>query len=123
MKRITTFSFLGYAFLLSACGGVGYTLENYTGVQVQRIQANGETWRIFDKPGEGRLMITPSIGRAASVGAAQGATLGLSDGGRDTVQEFQAAAQAYLENRDGSCTITNGALVVSPQYEFFYVCE
>lgn len=121
--KIIKFALLGSAFLLSACGGVGYALENYTGVQVERIEANGETWRILDKPEEGRLMITPSIGRAAAVGAAQGATFGLSDGGRDTFQEFRAAAATYLGNGEARCTITNGALVVSPQYEFFYVCD
>ena len=118
MKRMSKFSLLGSAFLLSACGGVGYALENYTGVQVQRIEANAETWQILDKPEEGRMMITPSIGRAAAVGAAQGATFDLSDGGRDTFQEFRAVAATYLGNRDDRYSITNGALVVSPQYEF-----
>lgn len=123
MRMIMKFLVIGCALLVSACGGLGYALENYTGVSVQRIEANGEIWRIFDKPEEERLMITPSIGRAAAVGAAQGATLGLSDGGRDSFQEFKAAAQAYLESRTSGCTVTTGALVVSPQYEFFYECN
>jgi len=110
-------------FAVSACSGAGYAIENYGGVDVQRIQANGESWRIFDKPEEGRLMITPTLGRAASVGAVQGATLGMSDGGKDTMAEFESAADAYVKSRNPDCAVTEGALVITPQYEFFYECE
>lgn len=123
MARTRKFLVLASVFTLSACSGAGYAIENYSGVDVQRIQVNGESWRIFDKPNENRLMITPSLGRAASVGAVQGATFGISDGGKDTMAEFEAAADAYVQSRKSKCRVTKGALVINPQYEFFYECD
>lgn len=108
---------------VSACSGAGYAIENYAGVDVTRIEANGKIWRIFDKPNEKRLMITPSLGRAASVGAVQGATLGMSDGGKSSMNEFETVADAYIKSRNPSCEVTRGALVINPQYEFFYECS
>jgi hypothetical protein len=107
---------------ITGCSGINYAVENYSGVDVQRFEANGQTWRIFDKPAEGRLMITPTLGKAAAVGAAQGATFGLSRGGASPVQSFEAAANLFIKSRDKTCQVTSGSLVVNPQYEFFYSC-
>ena len=108
--------------VIAGCSGINYAVENYSGVDVERFEANGQTWRIFDKPEEGRLMITPTLGKAAAVGAAQGATFGLSDGGASPIQYFEAAANLYIKSRDESCKVTSGSLVINPQYEFFYTC-
>ena len=107
---------------ITGCSGINYAVENYSGVDVERFEANGQTWRIFDKPAEGRLMITPTLGKAAAVGAAQGATFGLSRGGASPVQNFEAAANLFIKSRDASCQVTSGSLVINPQYEFFYSC-
>lgn len=107
---------------MTGCSGINYVVENYSGVDVEHFEANGQTWRIFDKPAEGRLMITPSLGKAAAVGAAQGATFGLSRGGANPVQNFEAAANLFIKSRDKTCQVTSGSLVVNPQYEFFYAC-
>jgi hypothetical protein len=107
---------------MTGCTGINYAVENYSGVDVERFEANGQTWRIFDKPAEGRLMITPTLGKAAAVGAAQGATFGLSRGGASPVQNFEAAANLFIKSRDKTCQVTSGSLVVNPQYEFFYTC-
>lgn len=123
MERTRKFLIFVSLLMVSACSGMGYAIENYSGVDVQRIQVNGESWRIFDKPNEDRLMITPSIGRAASAGAVQGATFGISDGGKDTMTEFEAAANAYIKSRNSKCEVSKGALVINTQYEFFYECD
>ena len=107
---------------ITGCSGINYAVENYSGVDVERFEANGQTWRIFDKPAEGRLMITPTLGKTAAVGAAQGATFGLSRGGASPVQSFEAAANLFIKSRDKTCQVTSGSLVVNPQYEFFYSC-
>lgn len=109
MARTRKFLIVARLFMLSACSGAGYAIENYSGVDVQHIQVNGESWRIFDKPNEGRLMVTPSLGRAASVGAVQGATFGISDGGKDTMAEFEAAADACVKWRNSRCGVSKGA--------------
>lgn len=107
---------------ITGCSGINYAVENYSGVDVERFEANGQTWRIFDKPAEGRLMITPSLGKAVAVGAAKGATFGLSGGGASPVQYFEAAANLFIKSRDESCQVKSGSLVINPQYEFFYTC-
>ena len=67
-------------------------------------------------------MITPTLGKAAAIGAARGATFGLSSGGASPIEAFKAAANLFVKTRDESCEITNGALVINLQYEFFYTC-
>lgn len=110
------------ALSLAACGGLNYAMTNYSGVEVQRFAVSGTTYRIFDKPEENRLMITPTIGDAAAAGAIQGGTLGLSGDPLGPQSEFRAAAQAFLSARSRGCTISDGAKVVAAQYEFFYTC-
>ena len=119
MKRIT----LGLSVLaLAGCAGMNYAIENYAKVDVQQFAYEGATYRIFDKPEENRLMITPSIGEAFGGGAVQGLTLGLSGPMGGPEGRYQAVTQAFLAQRDASCKVTNGALVVQPQWEFFYEC-
>lgn len=107
---------------LSGCAGMNYAMENYTGVPVTPFKYGGDTYRVFDKPNEDRLMITPSAGKAASVGAVKGITLGLS--GPMTVEaDYRKVTQAYLDSTGRKCTILKGSLVVQPQWEFDYQCK
>ena len=106
---------------LSGCAGMSAAMQ-YSDVQVQDFQADGHPWRIFDKPTEGRLMITPSIGRAMGDGAVRGLTLGAAD--TDIPKpEFQSAVQLFLDTKHStSCAITDGYLLIRPQWEFKYHC-
>jgi hypothetical protein len=106
--------------ILSGCAGLSHAMQ-YNDVAVIAFDHAGHGWRIFDKPGEGRLMITPSIGRAAGVGAATGATFGLANT-QIRREEFQGAAEAWLASTQRRCTVTEGALVIEPQWEFMYTC-
>lgn len=119
---IKTSTAVASVIAITGCSGINYAVENYSGVDVERFEANGQTWRIFDNPAEGRLMITPTLGKAVAVGAAQGATFGLSRGGASPVQNFEAAANLFIKSRDKTCQVTSGSSVVNPQYEFFYTC-
>jgi hypothetical protein len=94
----------------------------YNGTPLQEIQFDGHPWRIFDKPAEGRLMITPSIGRSVGEGVLSGLTLGAADT-EIPKPDYQAAVAAWLRTRHGGiCTITDGYKLIKPQWEFKYHC-
>jgi hypothetical protein len=101
------------AVLLAGCSGMSYALDNYSGVPVQRFSYMGQEFRVFDKPVEGRLMITPTAGEAYIGGATFGAV-----STPETV--YLQAANAFLAPRN--CKGSTIALVVKPQYETFYNC-
>jgi hypothetical protein len=66
------------ALALAGCAGIDAALQ-YNDVDVHAIEVGGSTWRIFDKPAEGRMMITPTFGRSAANGLLSGLTLGAAD--------------------------------------------
>ena len=107
---------------LSGCAGINYAIENYSDVDVKQFSYQETTFRIFDKPEENRLMITPNLGDTIGGSAVQGLTLGLSGPMGGPEGSFQAVTQAYLDQQGNGCKVTNGALVVQPQWEFFYEC-
>ena len=102
--------------LLAGCSGMGYAIENYSGTKPVQFVEAGKTFRIFDKPAAGRLMITPSLGAAF----AQGATFGAASSAEMT---YQIASQAYLDSTGRKCEVGDMKLVVQPQWETFYTCS
>ncbi len=108
---------------LSGCAGMNYVLDNYKGVEVQSFKSNtGKTFRIFDKPGENRLMITPSIGDSAGSGFVKGATLGTVNPGASAVV-YRDAAEEFLRSTGRSCRAQDTTLIIDPQYEVRYICD
>lgn len=108
--------------ILCGCGGINYAMQNYSGVDVQTFGFAGTVYRVFDKPEEGRLMITPTLGNAAAAGVIQGGTLGLSGDPLSPQGQFRQASDAFIKQRNQKCRVTDGAKVIHPQYEFFYTC-
>ncbi|WP_321344824.1 hypothetical protein [Breoghania sp.] len=125
--------------ILASCSGIHYALENYSGVEVQEHivvpkegpryieQPNGVRvdraahFRIFDKPTESRLMITPSIGDAAAIGLVKGATFGIA--GSDAPEViYRNGAQDFLDKSGRSCDVRDISLIATPQYEVRYTC-
>lgn len=107
--------------LLSACSdGFKYTVATYKDVEGKDYAILGETWRIFDKPDAGKMMITSSIENAAKAGAQRGLTYGLARKRWTTDPEFRPAATAYISQK--GCQITSGRLLVWTQFEYDYTC-
>ena len=104
---------------LSACGNVSYMMTEYKGVKVVHHHAPEMEVRIFDRPDHGRLMVTPTVARAAALGAGSGITLGIWTPGMDPFP-MQAAAQHWLNSTGRNATITSGKLLAKPQWEFTY---
>lgn len=124
---------------LAGCGaGVDYVIQNYSGtplVKHEILPADGKryvddgsgnvvdrakTFRIFDKPAENRLMITPSMGDAIAMGAVQGLTLADSD---SPIIIYKDAAVDWLKTTGRRCAIVDAYLIIKPQYEVKYSCE
>lgn len=111
--------------LLSGCvsgPAIDYMRAEYAGVEVKSFEMPDGTYRIFDKPQDGKIMITPSLGRAAGMGMATGATFGAADDSQN-LAPYRNEVETYLRSTErGHCRITTGTLLVRPQYEFTYDC-
>lgn len=107
--------------VLAGCAGAQYAMSNYKGVKVETFKSTtGRTFRIFDKPTENRLMITPTVGGALGHGAAKGLTFGAS--GASPAVIYRDGAAEYLAAAGRSCTIKDTTLIADPQYEVRYDC-
>jgi hypothetical protein len=106
---------------LSGCTGFDEAVEisdQYAGTPVVRYDNAGGSWRISDKPREGRLKIGPSL--AGSFSAAFGRTVTFTAPPKD---EYQDTVEGWLTSTGRNCTVTEGYLLVDPQWEFKYSCR
>jgi hypothetical protein len=111
------------ALMLAGCAGVQHVIDHYQGIQPVEVQMPDDRYRIFDKPADGRMMVTSSIGSAAGQGFGSGLTLGIVDT-TPPLPLFQAAAEAHLAGTGRSqCRVTQGYILVKPQFEFRYTCD
>jgi hypothetical protein len=108
---------------LAGCAGMQHAMEHYSGIQPVDVPRPDDTYRVFDKPSDNRMMVTSSVGAAAAQGAGSGLFLGAVDM-TPPLPAFQAAAETYLANTGrAQCRITQGYLLVKPQFEFRYTCD
>lgn len=109
------------AAMLCGCASMEYIVKNYNGVALVEHSTSYDTFRIFDKPTENKMMITSSLGMAAAGGFAKGLTFGAS-GPATSRPIFQEAVEQYLAKSGRSCRVVDGYLLVDPQWEFKYEC-
>jgi hypothetical protein len=110
------------ALALGGCGaGVQYIMDEYRGVPVQEVVMPEDTYRVFDKPTENKMMLTPSLGATAGMGVAQGLTFNSFDA-TPPKPVFEAAAAQFLRNSGRSCELLETYLLVKPQWEVKYRC-
>ena len=107
---------------LSACAYPEYVNDDYRYIPLATFAHGNHTYRVFDKPSAGKLIITPSLATAMSDGVIRNATFGRYDN-RTERRTLEAAAGAYLARYGRKCTITDGNLIYDPQWEFTYACE
>lgn len=100
------------ALTLGACAGAGTAVTRYGAVQPVSFVSEGTTYRVYDKPADGRMMITPSIADSAGWYARSYMF--------DPALEFAAAAQSFVAGR--GCHVTNAAALIGPQFEVSYSC-
>jgi hypothetical protein len=109
-------------FLLTSCAGMKHAME-YRDIKVQKFEVEGYTSRVFDKPEEHRMMLTPTLGKSAGYGALKGVTFG----GTDVTPEekwWLSVGQRWLEHTGRSdCAVTEAYEIIEPQWEVLYECE
>lgn len=110
------------ALCLSACAYPQYVNDEYRYIPLTTFAHENQSYRIFDKPSAGKLIITPSLATAMSDGIIRNVTFGRYN--NVTAREaLQAAVAAYLANNGRKCTVTGANQVYDPQWEFTYACE
>lgn len=89
---------------------------------VIHVKMPDDTYRLYEHKSEKVLMVAPSLSRIMSIGATQGATLGMVDT-MTPEQRLENAAFEYLKSSGrGECKIVRGLLLQKPMYEFWYEC-
>lgn len=109
MKLLTAMTL---TIALGACAGAGTAISRYGSVQPMAFAHDGATYRVYDKPSEGRMMITPSLADSRDWNKRS------SMFGPEL--EFADAAQAFVQGR--GCHVTNAQELIEPQFEVTYSC-
>ena len=119
MKKLAA---LAVALGLAGCAGLSYVVEHYSGISPEPVTMPDDTYRVYDKPAENRMMVTSSIGSSAAQGVGRGLALGLADT-TPPGPRFEAAANQYLAEKGRSeCKATSVVLLITPQFEVKYQC-
>lgn len=110
------------ALALAGCANYSYATDHYGDTQMVSFEHNDSTYRVFDKPQAGKLMITSSLGAAAGDGALRGLTFGIINN-HPSEPVMHDAADAFLASTGRACKTDPGQLIMQPQWEFRYSCE
>jgi hypothetical protein len=116
---------LGVAALCAALGGcasINYIVKEYEGIQIVEVKMPEDTYRVFDKPTQNKLMITSSLGAAAGQGMVKGLTFGAAPTEVPKPLFEAAAAQFLVESGRSGCRIIDAYLLAQPQWEVKYDC-
>lgn len=102
---------------LSGCSGMNYAMKNYDVPSVDfRDEVQRESFQIYDKPGEHRLLITRTVGAAFVQGMF--GTAGTMPG-----PVYEQASISWLAQQGRACRVTRSFLVVEPEWEIQYDCS
>jgi hypothetical protein len=110
------------ALCLTACAYPEYVNDEYRYVPLTSFAHDNYSYRIFDKPSAGKLVITPSLANAMSDTVIRNVTFGKYDNALPS-GALEGAVSAYLARNGRKCTITGASMVYDPQWEFTYTCE
>lgn len=109
--------------VLGGCASINYIVNEYRGVDVREVKMSEDTYRVFDKPAQSKMMVTSSLGSAAGQGFAKGLTFGAAQT-EPPKPLFEAAALQFLtENGRPGCRVLDAYLLASPQWEVKYDCS
>lgn len=123
MSKPTMLPFLAVAVVaLQACTYPQYVSDEYRYVPLTTFAHDNRSYRIFDKPSAGKLVITSSLTMAVSDTVIRNVTF--DEYNNATAREkLDAAVAAYLAAQGRKCEITNASQIYDPQWEFTYSCE
>ena len=109
------------AAAVAGCSSFSSLGETYGAMTAQAVTTKADTWRVFDRPVESKILVQRV---AASTAAQAPAALGANPPNAATLQpEYQEAALAFLSQTGRTCKIKDSYLVVAPSWEFAYECD
>jgi hypothetical protein len=113
---------MALAVALQGCAYPNYVNDEYRYIPLTTFAHENQSYRIFDKPSAGKLVVTPSLATAVSDTVIRNVTF---DRYNNTTprETIQAAVVAYLERQGRKCEVTGASLIYDPQWEFTYTCE
>lgn len=110
------------AVAVQGCTYPQYVNDEYRYIPLTTFAHENQSYRIFDKPSAGKLVVTPSLTTAVSDTVIRNVTFDRYNNA--TAREtLQTAVAAYLERQGRKCEITGASLMYDPQWEFTYTCE
>lgn len=110
------------AAVLGGCSSFSYLGENYGAMQAKIVTTKADTWRVFDRAAESKILVQRNPDNAVAQGVV--GSLGLKAANAAMPQpDYQEAAEAFLAQSGRSCRIKDGYLVVAPSWEFSYECD
>jgi hypothetical protein len=107
---------------VTACAYPQYVNDDYRYVPLTSFAFENRSFRIFDKPSAGKMIITPSLSTAMSDVMIRNATFGEYNNTTER-QTLERAVEAYLSSLGRKCALTGASLMYDPQWEFTYDCE
>ncbi|MBW7968136.1 hypothetical protein [Bradyrhizobium sp. BR 10289] len=123
MRYVAALFYLAVASGLSGCASINYIVNEYRGVEVREVKMAEDTYRVFDKPAESKMMVTSSLGSAAGQGFAKGLTFGAAQTEPPKPLFERAALQFLTESGRPGCRVLDAYLLASPQWEVKYDCS
>jgi hypothetical protein len=119
---LRTAGLTGALLALGGCAYPQYVNDEYRYIPLTNFAHENASYRIFDKPSAGKLIITPSLATAVSDSVIRNVTF--DEYNNTTAREtLQAAVLAYLGKQGRKCEVTGANLIYDPQWEFTYTCE
>ncbi len=110
------------ALSLGACSAPQQIADDYRDTPRTTFTYENSTYRIFDKPSAGKLVITPSVASAMGTSLLRRMTFG-TYGKAAPQAAVEAAVASYLTSNGRKCTADSATQVRKPQWEFTYTCE
>lgn len=111
-----------FAVSLAGCSsGIGYVASNYGMALPTGVTTRADSWWVFDKPPEGKILVQRNPAGAAGEGFGAG-FIGKQNAAAPKPL-YQEAAEQHLAQDGRRCRIKDGYVVADVSWEFAYECE
>jgi hypothetical protein len=125
LARIFPLTALIAAVALSGCATENHINSVYSIVPPYHLVAHGEKYEIYDRPDLRRLAISPSLKTAIKAHVVDNLPFDLANvrGSQSPGSAYYHPIQQYFLQTGRRCELTNGYILMTPQWEFEYQCH
>ena len=125
LPRLLRRSALIAAAALGGCATENHINSVYAVVPPYHLVTHEDTYRIYDRPDLQRVAISPGLETAAKAHLVDHLPFNLANfsGSRSPGSAYFHPLQQYFQQTGRHCVLTNGYLLMTPQWEFVYECQ